>query len=202
MDDQIKVENKLESCRIGRNCEARFWCGFCQTTIEIKKPGYSAWGERFDHIDDHFTGRNQLDRKTISDWKNVDPSDPTSSSSPNESNEMSAESSKRFKKQRKGSAEAGDRAPKRQRMHHHLTYQCVSSWTIVHVAQRIELLMRTRSVDVAISCQTRIGYALTSPANTISVTIALLIKLPSRRCQTRVPTRPCLTGVVMLGLPD
>ncbi|KAI0134424.1 hypothetical protein BJ170DRAFT_591402 [Xylariales sp. AK1849] len=70
------VEKKLEECRVGRNCEARFWCGFCQEIIEIKQKGLNAWTERFNHIDDHFAGRNEMPRKQIDDWKNVDPEAP------------------------------------------------------------------------------------------------------------------------------
>ncbi|TGJ80357.1 hypothetical protein E0Z10_g8416 [Xylaria hypoxylon] len=72
IDDQNKLDAKLESCRVGRNCEARFWCGFCQSIIEIKQQGHQAWAERFDHIDDHFNGRNNGTRKEISEWKNLD----------------------------------------------------------------------------------------------------------------------------------
>ncbi|TRX88057.1 hypothetical protein FHL15_011059 [Xylaria flabelliformis] len=67
------LEAKLESCRVGRNCEARFWCGFCQEIVEIKQKGIQAWAERFDHIDEHFSGRNRAQRE-ISEWKNFDPS--------------------------------------------------------------------------------------------------------------------------------
>ncbi|KAI0182910.1 hypothetical protein EV127DRAFT_40829 [Xylaria flabelliformis] len=67
------LEAKLERCRVGRNCEARFWCGFCQEIVEIKQKGIQAWAERFDHIDEHFSGRNRAQRE-ISEWKNFDPS--------------------------------------------------------------------------------------------------------------------------------
>ncbi|KAI8950647.1 hypothetical protein F4801DRAFT_331600 [Xylaria longipes] len=71
--DQNVLEAKLEKCRVGRNCEARFWCGFCQEVVEIKQKGIQAWAERFDHIDEHFTGRNRA-QKEISEWKNFDSS--------------------------------------------------------------------------------------------------------------------------------
>ncbi|KAI1748048.1 hypothetical protein F4782DRAFT_534765 [Xylaria castorea] len=71
--DQNILEAKLEKCRVGRNCEARFWCGFCQAIVEIKQKGIQAWAERFDHIDEHFSGRNCA-QKEISEWKNFDPS--------------------------------------------------------------------------------------------------------------------------------
>ncbi|KAF2964919.1 hypothetical protein GQX73_g8635 [Xylaria multiplex] len=71
IDDQNESEAKLEKCRVGRNHEARFWCGFCQKVIEIKQKGQQAWAERFDHIDEHFSGRNGA-RKEIGEWKNFD----------------------------------------------------------------------------------------------------------------------------------
>ncbi|KAI0535431.1 hypothetical protein GGR58DRAFT_504330 [Xylaria digitata] len=72
IDDQNKLEAKLEKCRLGRNYEARFWCGFCGKVIEIKQKGNQARTERFDHIDEHFSGRNERTRKEISEWKNFD----------------------------------------------------------------------------------------------------------------------------------
>ncbi|KAI1389782.1 uncharacterized protein F4822DRAFT_213280 [Hypoxylon trugodes] len=70
ISNQGALEAKLEMCRVGRNCEARFWCGFCYEIIEIKKEGIEAWTERFNHIDDHFHGRNNLPQRHISDWEN------------------------------------------------------------------------------------------------------------------------------------
>ncbi|KAI1363855.1 hypothetical protein F5Y08DRAFT_354135 [Xylaria arbuscula] len=68
--DSVELDTRLENCRVGRKCEARFWCGFCEKIIEIKqqgKPGSST--ERFDHIDEHFSGRNDQNRQDISNWK-------------------------------------------------------------------------------------------------------------------------------------
>ncbi len=73
MKDLKDLEIKLESCRIGRNYDDRFWCGFCQTIVEITKSGLGARSERFDHIDSHFTGKGNMSQKDISDWKKVDP---------------------------------------------------------------------------------------------------------------------------------
>ncbi|KAI1112138.1 hypothetical protein F5Y14DRAFT_442755 [Nemania sp. NC0429] len=71
--DQPTLEPKFEKCRVGRNCEARFWCGFCEKIIEIKQKGHQAWAERFDHIGEHFSSRNPK-QKDISQWQNFDPS--------------------------------------------------------------------------------------------------------------------------------
>ncbi|KAM3075183.1 hypothetical protein ACMFMF_005862 [Clarireedia jacksonii] len=65
-DAESKV--RLHDCRIGRNSQERFWCGFCKKLVELKKKGLDAWTERFDHIDDHFMGRRGLPAQSIRDW--------------------------------------------------------------------------------------------------------------------------------------
>ncbi|KAI1140402.1 hypothetical protein F5Y05DRAFT_411458 [Hypoxylon sp. FL0543] len=89
IEDQATLEVKLETCRVGRNCEARFWCGFCQDIIEIKKEGIEAWTERFNHIDDHFHGRNNQTKMEISDWKNEYSHNSRSDSPDNDSEDSS-----------------------------------------------------------------------------------------------------------------
>lgn len=66
------VEKKFETCRLGRHCQSRFWCGFCAKSVELKRKGIEAWNERFDHIDDHYMGRNGNPPQTIQDWAAVD----------------------------------------------------------------------------------------------------------------------------------
>ncbi|KAG0645066.1 Transcriptional activator GLI3 [Hyphodiscus hymeniophilus] len=66
------LKSKVDSCRIGRNCQARFWCGFCSKLIDLTRKGIEAWTERFDHVDDHFMGRHGLTKQTIQDWVSVD----------------------------------------------------------------------------------------------------------------------------------
>lgn len=73
-DDDKK--HKVEVCRIGRNCQARFYCGFCTKLVALKKKGLDAWTERFDHIDDHFMGRHNLPKQGIQDWTPVDSDKP------------------------------------------------------------------------------------------------------------------------------
>ncbi|KAH8596292.1 hypothetical protein B0O99DRAFT_651526 [Bisporella sp. PMI_857] len=70
------VKQKVEACRIGRNCQARFWCGFCTNLVDLTKKGIDAWTERFDHIDDHFMGRGALEKQSIRDWVPVDSDKP------------------------------------------------------------------------------------------------------------------------------
>ncbi|KAH8194605.1 hypothetical protein TruAng_011224 [Truncatella angustata] len=89
------MEKKLEECRVGRNCEANFWCGFCEGVIKIKSKGVDAWTERYNHIDDHLAGRNDLSKKHMNDWKSVDPestshSETSSATEPEPTNDNSA----------------------------------------------------------------------------------------------------------------
>jgi len=39
-----------DACRIGRNCQTRLWCGFCNRLVDLKNRGVDAWTERFDHM--------------------------------------------------------------------------------------------------------------------------------------------------------
>lgn len=65
-------EKRCTDCRNGRNFESRYWCGFCQRTIEFQKNGGLAWSERFDHIDAHFTGRGGSRKCDIGEWKSIE----------------------------------------------------------------------------------------------------------------------------------
>jgi len=92
--DLDKINTIVENCRIGRNCQARFWCGFCRKLVELKRKGVDAWTERFDHIDDHFMGRHGQPKQKIQEWVPMDSDrpkaeleDPHSLDSPDEDNE-------------------------------------------------------------------------------------------------------------------
>ncbi|KAE9371103.1 hypothetical protein N431DRAFT_19530 [Stipitochalara longipes BDJ] len=76
ISDSDTIKAKLDNCRIGRNCQARFWCGFCKVLVALKKGGVDAWTERFDHIDDHFMGRHGRPKQSIQDWVPVDSNQP------------------------------------------------------------------------------------------------------------------------------
>jgi len=71
INDTATVEKRCTNCRIGRNFESHFWCGFCQKTIEFTKNGGLVLSERFDHIDGHFTGKGGL-KCDILDWKSME----------------------------------------------------------------------------------------------------------------------------------
>lgn len=69
--DTPKQEDRLEKCRIGRPGEARFWCGFCRDVVELPKENQSAaslYNARYNHVDDHFFGRNGAVKKDASEW--------------------------------------------------------------------------------------------------------------------------------------
>lgn len=70
------LDTKLDKCRVGRNCEGRFWCGFCERIVEIPRKGLGAWKERFNHIDDHIHGRIGHLPRDMDEWKCVDPDAP------------------------------------------------------------------------------------------------------------------------------
>ena len=55
--DQHKeyVKDQCKKRRVGRNGQCGFWCGFCQTVVQLEKTETDAWDERFNHIDnEHF----------------------------------------------------------------------------------------------------------------------------------------------------
>ncbi|KAL5326311.1 hypothetical protein ACEPPN_007449 [Leptodophora sp. 'Broadleaf-Isolate-01'] len=79
-DDDISdtkiIETKVDLCRMGRNCQVRFWCGFCIKLVDLQKKGLEAWTERFDHIDHHFMGHHSFKSQSILDWVPVNSDKP------------------------------------------------------------------------------------------------------------------------------
>lgn len=73
-DEHLKTKHSMPSqeqrcketkrCRIGKNCQGQFWCGFCNKVIELKERRNAAWDERFDHIAYHF----EKEMKNIDEW--------------------------------------------------------------------------------------------------------------------------------------
>ncbi|RGP58706.1 hypothetical protein FSPOR_11829, partial [Fusarium sporotrichioides] len=66
VSDPRELEEKVDTRRTGRHCDAHFWCGFCQETIKTKETD-NTWTKRCDHIDDHFSGRD-VPQRHISEW--------------------------------------------------------------------------------------------------------------------------------------
>lgn len=67
-----KIEQLLGKNRIGKNCQVRFWCGFCNDIIRLHQRRNAAWDERFDHIAKHF----EKEKKSIDDWICVEENKP------------------------------------------------------------------------------------------------------------------------------
>ncbi|KAG8168564.1 hypothetical protein KVR01_001313 [Diaporthe batatas] len=115
--DPTEIDQKLARCRVGRDSESRFWCGFCKTVVEISGKNKSGT-ERFNHIDDHYSGRLGS-RMDISEWKSVDPDLPASSSpgsdreNPTASSQSSSSSSVGPSKGRKRDALAQQPTPRK-----------------------------------------------------------------------------------------
>jgi Gti1/Pac2 family len=58
--DDDTVDQQVREQRIGRNCRSRFWCGFCGEILPLQKKGLEGANERFDHIEGHFAGGEQI----------------------------------------------------------------------------------------------------------------------------------------------
>ncbi|KAH6649856.1 hypothetical protein F5144DRAFT_588478 [Chaetomium tenue] len=116
MYGQAMLDKKLSDCRLGRNFESRFWCGFCQKTIEPTGKGGPAHSERFDHIDDHFNGKNGLPKADINNWKHID-TDPldTPASSPTKSKRAGLSASRAGKSRKRVHGGTDDSLPRGKR---------------------------------------------------------------------------------------
>lgn len=71
---QEDVQSRTESCRIGRQGDSRFWCGFCAQVVEIDTVDQDAgrgncWSRRFDHIDSHLFGKDGFEGRKKQEWR-------------------------------------------------------------------------------------------------------------------------------------
>jgi hypothetical protein len=74
IEDQNKLEEKFEKCRVERHCDSKFWCGFCERSFDVTPQSpMTAQTERANHMDDHFSGRSNVAKKEMSEWKSADP---------------------------------------------------------------------------------------------------------------------------------
>ncbi|RQM08008.1 hypothetical protein DH86_00001364, partial [Scytalidium sp. 3C] len=70
------ISSKVDECKLGRDYQNRFWCGFCRRSIVLKRGGSDGWNERFDHIDAHFMGKNSFQPQRIQEWVNMETNKP------------------------------------------------------------------------------------------------------------------------------
>lgn len=68
LEKDQEIRDRSKRCRIGRNGQSAFWCGFCKQIVELQTDGLDAWEERFSHIDDLHYKKGQ----TIYDWVPLD----------------------------------------------------------------------------------------------------------------------------------
>ncbi|KAH6638189.1 hypothetical protein C7974DRAFT_155937 [Boeremia exigua] len=59
-----QLETSMKRCRIGKNCQGQYWCGFCCEIMILKSKRNEAWDERFNHIAHHF----EQEKRSIDDW--------------------------------------------------------------------------------------------------------------------------------------
>ncbi|KAL1603649.1 hypothetical protein SLS60_005237 [Paraconiothyrium brasiliense] len=64
VDKGSDVSGEAKACRIGKNYQGQFWCGFCEMIVKLKEKRNAAWDERFDHIDAHFN----KEKRGIEQW--------------------------------------------------------------------------------------------------------------------------------------
>ncbi|SPN97341.1 uncharacterized protein DNG_00855 [Cephalotrichum gorgonifer] len=73
VEDREDIEARQERCRVDRNSSTRFWCGFCKDVVEVSpESSRGVCSERYDHIGNHFTGRNNYPKRNIADWVSGD----------------------------------------------------------------------------------------------------------------------------------
>lgn len=64
ISEEAEVGEEVKTCRIGKNYQGQFWCGFCESIVKLKEKRNAAWDERFDHIDKHFN----KEKRGIEQW--------------------------------------------------------------------------------------------------------------------------------------
>jgi hypothetical protein len=67
--NDVDAGRKIDQRHISHNNQVLFWCGFCDMEINLTEKGFDAWNQRFNHIDDHFMGRNGQAKRKIVEWK-------------------------------------------------------------------------------------------------------------------------------------
>ncbi|KAL7957405.1 hypothetical protein V8C34DRAFT_305791 [Trichoderma compactum] len=108
VQDSQEIEKRQEDCRLGRHCDPRFWCGFCDKFVEITGEVVNSWTKRCDHIDGHLFGKDGLEMKTMRQWRYLE--DKLAESEPKG---KPAESSSRASKKRKATEDVSSRPSKR-----------------------------------------------------------------------------------------
>lgn len=106
--DSQKIDKLQEDCRLGRHCDPRFWCGFCDKFVEITGEVVNSWTKRCDHIDSHLFGKDGLEKKDMRQWRYLE--DKLAEAEPEA---KVAESSSKASKKRKATEDVSSRPAKR-----------------------------------------------------------------------------------------
>ncbi|KAJ4992111.1 hypothetical protein SVAN01_02432 [Stagonosporopsis vannaccii] len=59
-----QLQTIVKRCKIGKNCQGQYWCGFCGEIKVLESTRNDAWDERFNHIAFHF----EKEKRSIDDW--------------------------------------------------------------------------------------------------------------------------------------
>ncbi|KAL6700691.1 hypothetical protein J3F84DRAFT_402678 [Trichoderma pleuroticola] len=108
VQDSQEIEKRQEDCRLGRHCDPRFWCGFCDKFVEINGEVVNSWTKRCDHIDSHLFGKDGLEEKSMRQWRYLE--DKLAEGEPKG---KPAEGSSRASKKRKATEDVSSRPSKR-----------------------------------------------------------------------------------------
>lgn len=56
-----ETDATISRCKIGKNFQGTFWCGFCKKIKPSEGRRNKAWDERFNHIGGHFKAGRVID---------------------------------------------------------------------------------------------------------------------------------------------
>jgi len=59
------INKMCDKQRIGQRAQVQFWCGFCRKVVPLKQIGVPGEGERYNHIDNHFS----KEKRNIEQWE-------------------------------------------------------------------------------------------------------------------------------------
>ncbi|KAB5554699.1 hypothetical protein GE09DRAFT_1122087 [Coniochaeta sp. 2T2.1] len=67
--DNVRLDHKLDKCRVSQQGEPQIWCGFCEAIVTLDLVGgRDALNARYDHIGDHYEGGKGLVKKRPGEW--------------------------------------------------------------------------------------------------------------------------------------
>lgn len=152
LDSGPQLDEKLEKCRVnrlGEAGEARFWCGFCREIIEHDQTveGASAFiNARYDHIDDHYHGRNGRVKREARQWLRADAGMGEAKATGDRARKAAGktENMDRMPEVKKRTRQGEGRTPKRTKVsspREDIMWYCVSSLACFFILQTAQTLL-------------------------------------------------------------